>query len=95
MQAKEADTTMPGMRQIIHVTAFVVSFALGVFLVYTLEPTKQQVWVYASPKNASKLQYKTPDQRCFQPKIESSDCTMTAQSVDEPPSFLSSVGKFF
>ena len=83
------------MRQIIHVTAFVVSFALGVFLVYTLEPTKQQVWIYASPKNASNLQYKTPDQRCFQPKIESSDCTMTAQSVDEPPSFLSSLSKFF
>lgn len=83
------------MQRIINVTAFVVSFALGIFLVYTLEPAKQQVWIYASPKNASNLQYKTQDQKCFQPKIESSDCTMTAQNVNEPPSFLSSMSNNF
>lgn len=53
------------MLKLINVTAFMVSFALGVFLVYTLEPTKQHVWIYASPKNASEIQFKAPLQEAF------------------------------
>lgn len=82
------------MVKIINITAFVVSFAAGIFLVYMMEPAKQQVWIYASPKNVNEIQYKNQNQTCFKPKIEKAACTVFAQDVDSSPSMLSSMNPF-
>ena len=79
------------MTKIINVTAFVVTFALGVFLVYTLEPTKHQVWIYASPKNRDDVQFRNQQNKCYEPEIKPAKCTMFAQNVDTSPSFLANL----
>lgn len=79
------------MAKIINVTAFVVTFALGVFLVYTLEPTKQQVWIYASPKKKDEVQFRNKQNKCYEPVFKAEKCTMFAQNVDSSPSFLANL----
>lgn len=83
------------MKRIFNIPAFIISFAVGIFLVYTLEPAKQQVWIYASPKNANEVQYKNNEQKCFKPKINTTSCSITAQNVNEPPSFMSNMSQYF
>lgn len=83
------------MLKLINVTAFMVSFALGVFLVYTLEPTKQHVWIYASPKNASEIQFKAPStDKCYDPVITNASCSLFAQDVDSEPSWFANATTF-
>jgi outer membrane lipoprotein-sorting protein len=82
------------MVKILNVTAFVISFAAGIFLVYMMEPAKQQVWIYASPKNAEEIQYKNQNQTCYKPKFEKAACTMFAQDVNSSPSMLSDMIPF-
>jgi len=76
------------MVKMINFTVFMVTFAMGVFLVYTLEPTKKQVWIYASPKNEQEVQYKNNAQKCFRPEIKPSECTLFAKDVDKGETYF-------
>ena len=76
--------------KLINVSAFIISFALGCLLVYTLEPTKQQVWIYASPKNSKQIQFQNEANKCFDPVITNTACTIMAQDVNSEPSWLAS-----
>jgi hypothetical protein len=81
--------------KIINLSAFIISFALGCLLVYTLEPSKQQIWIYASPKNSDKIQFKNEANKCFDPVITNTSCTILAQDVNSEPSFMSNLTSSF
>ena len=49
----------------INVPAFLISFAVGIFVVYiTLDDTRK-IYVYPTPENIEKLQYRDKTDTCF------------------------------
>lgn len=50
----------------ISIPAFVFSFAFGIFSVYMMNPNKETIYVYPSPDNVKKIQYKDRADNCFE-----------------------------
>ena len=49
----------------INIPIFIISFAFGVFAVYTTLPDMKKIIVYPSPENVSHIQYKDKANQCF------------------------------
>jgi len=49
----------------INVPVFIISLALGIFLVYIGSPRPNIIYVYPNPDNLHKMQYKDKSGACF------------------------------
>ena len=49
----------------INIPLFIISFALGLFFVYVLGPEIKTIYMYPSPSNYTKIQYKDASDQCF------------------------------
>lgn len=49
----------------INIPVFIISFAFGVFAVYTTLPDTKKIIVYPSPENVGHIQYKDKANHCF------------------------------
>ena len=52
--------------KITYLLLFVVSFVVGIFFVYISPVEHKTVFVYPTPKNINKIQYKDNADKCFQ-----------------------------
>lgn len=50
----------------ISVPIFIFSFAFGIFSVYMMNPNKETIYVYPSPDNVNRFQYKDRADNCFE-----------------------------
>jgi hypothetical protein len=50
----------------LNILAFILSFAMGIFFVYTTMPDQTKIMVYPSPDNVDHIQYKDKADTCFQ-----------------------------
>ena len=64
---------------------FLVSFAVGLFFVYILGPEAKTIYIYPSPENYTKTQYKDNADQCFQFKPVETKCPMNPFSVKTVP----------
>ena len=55
----------------INIPLFIVSLALGLFVVYISMPPTQVIYVYPNPDNENKVSYKDKAENCFSSKIRS------------------------
>lgn len=64
---------------------FLISFAIGLFFVYVIGPEIKTVYVYPSPQNYMKTQYKDSTDQCFQFKPVETTCPINPFSVRTVP----------
>ena len=67
------------------VRAFIISFALGMFAVYILEPDTTKIKVYPSPDNNQYIQYKDEANNCFTFRQSSISCPKDKTNIYETP----------
>lgn len=46
--------------------AFLISLVIGLFIVYVFNPTPNVIYVYPTPENIDKLQYKDYANNCYE-----------------------------
>ncbi len=69
----------------IDIRIFIASFAIGLFFVYVLGPEIKTIYMYPSPSNYLKTQYKDNTDQCFQFKPNETDCPMNPFNIKTVP----------
>lgn len=64
---------------------FLTSFAIGMFFIYALGPEKKTIYVYPSPGNYEKTQYKDKSNQCFEFKPVETSCPINPFSIKSVP----------
>jgi hypothetical protein len=66
----------------ISLPVFLVSLAIGLFYVYIMGPEMKKIYVYPTPDNVGKIQYKDNADNCF--LFESKEVECTSNTFDIP-----------
>jgi hypothetical protein len=69
----------------ISLPVFLSSFAIGLFFIYVLGPETKTIYIYPSPHNYMKTQYKDKADQCFQFKPVETQCPINPFSVKSVP----------
>jgi hypothetical protein len=69
------------MFQYINFTYFILSFTLGLFLVYVLGEDVKVVKVYPNPDNVQTILYKDKADECFKMKAKEVDCPSIPEKI--------------
>ncbi len=64
---------------------FLISFAIGLFCIYVIGPESKTIYVYPSPENYLKIQYKDNADQCFQFKPTETNCPINPFSIKTIP----------
>jgi hypothetical protein len=64
---------------------FLVSFAIGLFCIYVLGPEQKKIYVYPSPNNYSKMQFKDITKQCFEIKPVEKECPINPLAIKSIP----------
>ena len=64
---------------------FLISFGIGLFFIYITGPEIKTVYVYPSPQNYLKTQYKDNVNQCFQYKPVETNCPINPFSIKTVP----------
>ena len=69
----------------INVPVFLVSLAIGLFLVYITVPTPRIIYVYPTPDNIEQIQYKDYTDNCFTFESELVECPENKNEITDIP----------
>lgn len=69
----------------INIPVFLISLALGVLFVYLFQPKLNVIYVYPTPDNIDKLQYKDKANNCFEFEYESIKCPLNQKEIKNIP----------
>ena len=69
----------------INIPVFLISLALGIFMVYITMPDMRKVYVYPTPDNIDILQYRDKTDSCFQYKQKEINCPKDESNVKMIP----------
>jgi hypothetical protein len=71
----------------IHFFPFLMSFAIGIFIVYILKPSPIIIMKYPNIENAGKLIYKDRNGTCFVYETNEVDCDKNEERIKPFPLF--------
>jgi len=69
----------------INIPAFILSLAIGIFLVYIFVPDERKIYVYPTPENINKIQYKDKTGTCFSIKQKQMECPSDESLISKIP----------
>ena len=73
------------MLKYINIPVFIISLAIGLFLVYLFDTEKRVIFVYPKPDNIDTIQYKDATGTCFAPKQETVSCPKDESFLSKIP----------
>ena len=76
---------MINLMQFINVPVFIASLVLGIFAVYLYVPEMRRSYVYPTPENIEKLQYKDKTDTCFKYEQTEVSCPKNLSSIFKIP----------
>ena len=71
--------------QLISFPAFLISLVIGLLLVYMFNPTPTVIYVYPTPDNIDKLQYKDYANNCYEFSAKEVKCPADKNLVNIVP----------
>ena len=69
----------------INIPAFIISLAIGIFLVYVSNPRPSVIYVYPTPDNLDQMQYKDQSGTCFGFEAHEVTCPVDKKQIREYP----------
>jgi len=73
------------LMKFINIPVFILSLAIGIFLVYIFVPEERKIYVYPTPENVDKVQYKDKTGTCFTLKQEQTECPSDSSLISKVP----------
>jgi hypothetical protein len=64
---------------------FIVSLAIGIFMVYITIPSTRTIYVYPTPENVDILQYRDRTENCFEMKEVEVKCPRNEKDISQIP----------
>ena len=68
-----------------HLPTFIISLAIGIFIVYIQAPDLTTIFVYPNPDNEEKVLYKDRTDTCYKYKSEEVSCPSDINQFREYP----------
>lgn len=65
----------------VNLTVFLVSFSIGILLIYLHSPKKQIIYIYPQLDNLDKIQYKDRSNTCFNISAKEATCKNIAKPL--------------
>jgi hypothetical protein len=69
----------------VNIPLFLISFVIGLCFVYMLGPETKTIYMYPSPTNYAKLQYKDKTEQCFNYKPNETQCPINPFDIKTVP----------
>ena len=66
----------------LHLPAFIISLAFGLFLTYITNPNKRTVFVYPTPDNVDELLYRDHTDKCFSFESTEVECPSNPKEIE-------------
>jgi hypothetical protein len=67
----------------IHFPTFLISLAIGTFMVYMIQPNKKEIYVFPNPENIDKIDFKDKTDTCFGFEEEEVSCPQDMEQVEK------------
>ena len=71
--------------KLLNIPVFIISLAVGLFVVYITSPPTQIIYVYPTPENIDKIQYKDESGTCFGFSTNEIACPQKETSIRKYP----------
>lgn len=62
-----------------------VSFFVGVFMIYVVTPEPKVIYIYPTPENKDNIQYKDTADNCFGVQLIEKKCPMNPDNIKRVP----------
>jgi len=74
-----------GVFKYLNIPVFIVSLAIGIFIVYVSTSETRTIYVYPTPENIDLIQYRDKANNCFSMKSEEVTCPANEADISKVP----------
>jgi hypothetical protein len=76
---------MNNLAKLFHLPSFIISLAIGIFIVYIQTPDFEKILVYPNPDNEDKILYQDKTDTCYKMTSTEVSCPQNEKDIREYP----------